>query len=180
MSNNQTETQTTQAMPPMQVNAFPPGTTSINKAAALNQQQNINNQVNLTKLSGGRKRRMRGGQNGVASTTSSVTVVPSPPSYAVNPDATQTNFTDLTKLNETAYRNAQYDSAATKSDTAAIAATNNQNAGGWKKTRGWKKKGGSWTHWGCLSGGKKHRRKTKRTKRTKRTNKHRKTKRHHR
>lgn len=168
MSSNQS-TDTTNviqptAMPAQTMLSYPKGANSPMTAGVALQQQQGASQQKLINTSGGRRRRhrrsLRGG-NGVVA-------VPPVPVSAPDPGATKVNYTALTTLSELGASQSAYDTAKTPADTAAIAAANNKGGG-------WKKKGGSF--WGCLSGGKQHRRKTRKSRRSK---KHRKTKRRYR
>ena len=169
MSSNQsidtTNVKQATAMPAQTMPSYPLGANSMMTAGPALQQQQAENQTNLAKLGGRRRnhrRSLRGGQNGAAASSANVIVVPTVPVGAPDPAATGGNYAALTNLAEVGASQAVYDTAKTPADTAAIAATNNKGGG-------WKKKGGSF--WGCLSGGKKYRRKTRKSRKTRRSRK---------
>jgi hypothetical protein len=138
---------------------FPPGSNSIYSAGVVEQRNQSQMQTDLVKKSGGsrrsgsrrrtRSRRMRGGQPMVA--------VQPAPSYAPDKTATNNNNAALTELAQKTQNNAAFDKTTSQSQVATIS-TQQQNIyngkGGKKKYRKNGKKGGSWPHWGCLSGGK--------------------------
>ena len=142
------------AMPPQTVQPLAAGATSPMQSAQIQQQQQIQQQMALIgkgKTGGKRtkRRKIRGG-------ASAQIVVPSVQPGAVNSAQTQTQYADLTALASKQQSQAVFDSG----NTAKVAAT---------QKGGRKMKGGTWPVWGCLSGGKKsrrrHRRKTRKTRR---------------
>ena len=178
------------AMPPQVATPMPPGSTSPMNAGVKLQQQQTTGQMNLIgqgKTGGssrrgrgrGKRRSMRGqkmrGQKMRGRKMSGQKMrggvgvqVPPVPAGGVNPAATGDNYKDLTTLATNQSSQSVYDGAKTPGDTAAVQA---QQIGGSRK----RIKGGSWPVWGCLSGGKKSRRKSCKCKRRK----NKRTKRHH-
>jgi hypothetical protein len=152
------------AMPAATQSNYPRGAYSPMTAGVILQQQQNASQLKLINPSGGR--RLRGGQ----SNANALILVPQVPAGAVDPAATKGNYTAITNLAEVGASQSVYDSAQTKEAAAA-----NQKAGS-KKGGKWKK-GGSWPVWGCLSGGRKYRRKSRKGRKSR---KNRKTKRRHR
>ncbi len=148
------------AMPAETQPNYPRGAYSPMTAGVILQQQQNASQLKLINASGGR--RLRGGQ----SNANALILVPPVPSGSVNPTATGNNYAKITNLAEVGASQAVYDSAQTK-EAAADAATKT-GGGKWKK-------GGSL--WGCLSGGRKYRRKSRKGRKSR---KNRKTKRRHR
>jgi len=165
MTNNSPVLQPT-AMPAQKVPNYPDGANSPMTAGVILQQQQIATQQKLINPSGGRKRkrRIRGGQPGVATNAGLVIIVPSVPAGSVNPTATGNNYEAITKLAQVGASQAVYDNAQTPAATAAIAVN---------------QKGGSGSLWGCLSGGKKYRKSRKSRKISRKSRKNRKTKRRH-
>jgi|688.fasta_scaffold08960_9 hypothetical protein len=147
------------AMPEQVLTTMPPGSKGPMDAGVKMQQQQTASQMALI---GGRKIRgsrrncmskymskfMRGGATPVVQ-------VPPVSAGAVNPQATQSNYTDLTQLAQMQSSQAAFDNAKTPEQTAGIAAQQQALYSG--KTGGSSKRGGSWPVWGCLSGGKKSR-----------------------
>ena len=178
--NNQTTTQSTTiipatAMPPQPIQPLAAGATSPMQSAQIQQQQQINKQMALIgkggakrrksrklrsgKLSGSKLRggKLRGGANGVAN--NSQILVPPLQTGAVNHEQTAGQYADLTALASKQQSQAVYD----RGNTAAIAASQQ----GGKRLKGEKRlKGGMWPVWGCLSGGKQTRRRSRRIKRS--------------
>ena len=128
----------TTAMPQQNIPPLQAGATSPGKSAIMTQNQNTSQQMALIGKSGGaRKRRYRGGN---------AIIVPAPPPGSVNQSETAAEYTNLTKLAEQQAAQSVYD----KGNTANVASA---------------QKGGSWTAWRCLSGGKKSKRRTRKSKR---------------
>ena len=168
--NNQTTTQSTTiipstAMPPQPIQPLAAGATSPMQSAQIQQQQQINKQMALIGKGGAKRRKsrklrggkLRGGSNGVAN--NSQILVPPLQTGAVNHEQTAGQYADLTALASKQQSQAVYDSG----NTAAIAASQQ----GGKRLKGEKRlKGGMWPVWGCLSGGKQTRRRSRRIKRS--------------
>jgi hypothetical protein len=138
------------AMPQQSISGMPPGSTSTMNAGLILQQQQINKQMALIGKSGGSKksmirRRFHGG---------AVPVIQVPPvtSGAVNPQQTGANYKELSILAENQATKSTYDNAKTPAQTAAIQQQQQT------LYKGGSKRGGSWSRWGCLSGGKKSKR----------------------
>jgi hypothetical protein len=130
---------------------MPPGSKGPMDAGVKMQQQQTASQMALIggrKIRGSRRNCMRGGATPVVQ-------VPPVSAGAVNPQATQSNYTDLTQLAQMQSSQAAFDNAKTPEQTAGIAAQQQALYSG--KTGGSSKRGGSWPVWGCLSGGKKSR-----------------------
>jgi hypothetical protein len=147
------------AMPQQVLTTMPPGSRGPMDAGVKMQQQQTASQMALI---GGRK--IRGSRRNCMSKFMSkfmrggvapVVQVPPVSAGAVNPQATQANYTDLTKLTQMQAGQAAFDNAKTPEQTAEIAAQQQALYSG--KTGGSSKRGGSWPVWGCLSGGKKSR-----------------------
>lgn len=170
------------AMPPQIITPLAAGATSPMQSAQIQQQQQTDKQMALIGTKGGGKRRggkrrgstqrrtkrrsakrrqFKGGANGVANNAQ--ILVPSVQAGAVNSEQTAGQYADLTALASTQQSQAVYD----KGNTASVAAQQGGN----------NMKGGTWPVWGCLSGGKKTRRKNKRYKKNKRNTKNK--RRHH-
>jgi hypothetical protein len=152
------------ALPTSTTKPFPTGSNSIYTAGVVEQRNQSQIQTNLVKKSGGGKRYMRGGQPMVA--------VQSAPSYAPDKTATNNNNAALTELAQKTQNNAAFDKTTSQSQVASIS-TQQQNVYNGKGG----KRGGSWPHWGCLSGGKQTRKKRCKKRRCR---KRRKTRRHRR
>jgi hypothetical protein len=178
MSNQPTMIQST-AMPTQVLPTMPPGSKGIMDAGVKQQQIQTQSQMALIGKTGGSKQ-MKGGKHRayMMGGNAPVVQVPPVPSGTVNPQATGVNYKGLTELAQQQAGQAVYDTAKTPAQTASIAAQQqavyNGKTGGSRKY----KRGGSWPKWGCLSGGKKSRRKSRKScKRGVKRNK--KTKRHH-
>jgi len=171
----------TDALPQNTVKPFPGGANNIYTAGLVTQNnQNLKQNTLVGKQSGGKKR-YRGGAVPLSPTP--VVQVQAAPSYAVNKDVTNDINTKIAGLAVSNQNNAAFDGTVNgnPSDTARIAAQQQATYTGKggsikRRTTSKSKKGGSWTVWGCLSGGKKSR-KSRRSRRRK-TRKH--MKRHHR
>lgn len=140
-------------MPLQVVPAMPPGSTSPMSAGIKLQQQQTNEHMALIgqgKNGGSKRRRLRGGAEGPP-----VVQVPAVPTGTVNSQATGGNYKELTALSQQQASQSVYDTARTPGQTAGIAAQQQALYSG--KTGG-SKRGGSWPVWGCLSGGKKSKR----------------------
>jgi len=147
----------TDALEPNTMKPLPPGATDIYKAGIVKQQNEVALQQSLI---GGIKRRrkmrktrrMKGG-------TGPVVVVQSAPSYSPNLDATNKLNTDIAKLANENYNNAIFDKTVDGNQAeVAKLSTQQQNVYNGKGGKKWlSKKGGAWPVWGCLSGGKKSR-----------------------
>jgi len=150
----------TNAMPEQVLSTMPPGSKGPMDAGIKMQQQQTAEHMALigeTKTGGSKnKRKIRGGA------TTPVATVPPLSSGAVNPGATQANYTDLTNLALKQQTDSTFDNARTPGDTAALQAQQQalySGTGGSKKRM--TKRGGSWPVWGCLSGGKQSRKSRK-------------------
>jgi hypothetical protein len=125
---------------------LPPGANSPMNAGVINQQNQINAQMNL-----------------IGSSKGGAPVVQVPPvsSVAPNPELTGNNFKNLTQLAQQQQTDASFDNAKTPQETAAIQHQQQSlyKSGGYKRKRTFSKRGGSWPKWGCLSGGRKTKRK---------------------
>jgi hypothetical protein len=150
----------TGSIPPQKVPALPVGANNIYQAGIITAQKDA---ASLNQLIGGKKRckkkknsRYKGGA------TQAVILAPSVPSYATG--GTQDNYTKLAELGLNVQNAGVYDATKTQSQVAGISTEQNNIYNG---------KGGSSTHWGCLSGGNKSKRKKSRFKKKQR--KHRKT-----
>jgi hypothetical protein len=150
------------AMPKQIVPAYPANSNSPMSAGLVKQQQQAELQNSLAKTGGYRRRRTytKGG---------AVIQVPPVPAGTISPAATGGNYKGITELAQQQSSQAVYDNSTSPSQTAAIAAQQqSQNKTGGSR-RG--KRGGSFTRWGCFSGGKKYsrkgncKRKSRRTKR---------------
>lgn len=161
------------AMPPQTIKPLATGATSPMQSAQIHQQQLTQQQMRLIGKTGGRKRhqtkrkKIRGGAAGGVANNAQI-VVPAVPPGAVNSAQTQNEYAMLTQLASKQQSEAVFD----EGNTAAVAATQK----GGRKIKGARKmRGGSWPVWGCLSGGKKskrkHRRKTRNTRKTRKTKK---------
>jgi len=149
------------AMPPQSKNTLQPGATSPMNSAYIASQQQTKAQMNLI-----------GSSKGGAPTVQ----VPPVSSSSPNPGQTSDNYKDLTQLAQTQQTQSAFDNAKTPQQTAAI---QQQQQALYKS--GGSKRGGSWPKWGCLSGGRKTKRKGRRTRKGRkgrRTRKGRKSKRH--
>lgn len=144
MTNTSTNIVQTDAMPRQNISSMPAGATSPMNAGIISQQQQINQQMALIGTSGGSKKSKR---RTLIGGNSPVVLVPPIQSGSVNPQATGANYTELTKLSNNANTQGTFDNAKTTEDTATIA-TKQQAL---YKTGGSTKVG----TWGCLSGGKK-------------------------
>jgi len=163
------------ALPQQKMQPLLPGAKNPFESAMISQQNeakllnSLVGGIRRLKKSKSRRIKLKGGADGAIP----VVIAPSAPSIDTSPAVTNANFSDLTKLAVNAQNNAAFDATTSQSQVAKIA--ENQEAvysgkGGKKKWSS--KKGGSFTVWGCLSGGKKSK-KHKKTSRYKR--KHRKT-----
>lgn len=153
-------------MPPMTTQPFPSGSNSVYTAGIVAQQNQAKLQTAASQL-GGIKRHRRNRKSYRSKGGASI-VVPSPPSYDPNKGVSQDNLTNISALTASATQNATYDNTKNQADVSQIAAQNAQlyNTKGGTNKRTINKKGGSWSVWTCLSGGKKSikHRKTKRRK----------------
>ena len=145
------------AMPPQTVPAMPAGATSpMSAGVKLQQQQNANQMALIGQgKSGGSKRRRSMKRGGAA-----VLQVPPVPAGTVNPEATGGNYQALTTLASNQQSQAVFDTATTPAQTASLAAQQQADYKSGGSRRG--KRGGSWPVWGCLSGGKKSKRRGRR------------------
>ena len=150
----------TGSIPPQKVPALPVGANNIYQAGMITAQKDA---ASLNQLIGGKKKhkknkkyRYKGGSS------QTVILAPSVPSYATQ--GTQGNYIKLAELGLKVQNAGVYDATKTQSQVAGISTEQNNIYNG---------KGGSSTHWGCLSGGNKSKRKKSRCKRKHR--KHRKT-----
>lgn len=156
-------------MPPQTTQPFPPGANNIFTAGTIKQQQNATAQNALTQGGGVRRRRHSKKRKNVRGTIVRGTIVrggaiavPPVPSSAVDKGATTNNYTDITSLSANAQNNASYDKTTNPGQVAAISAQQQSTKTGGSKRR--MKRGGSWPKWGCLSGGKKTRKRHKKRK----------------
>lgn len=164
MSNNIIQSD---AMPKQTISPLAPGATSPGNSALMASKLQTQQQMALigeSKNGGSKKykgsKKYRGGSPPVVQ-------VPPVSSGTVNPQQTASNYTGLTKLAQEQQTQAVFDNAKNPGDTAALQAQQQAmyKSGGSKKRTN--KKGGSWPKWGCLSGGKKSKRRTNQNKRTK-------------
>lgn len=151
-------------MPPQTTQPFPPGANNMFTAGIIKQQQNATAQNALTQGGGVRRRRHSKKRKNVRG---GAIAVPPVPSSAVDKGATTNNYTDITSLSANAQNNASYDKTTNPGQVAAISAQQQSTKTGGSKRR--MKRGGSWPKWGCLSGGKKTR---KRHKKRRKSNRH--------
>jgi hypothetical protein len=162
------------AMPKQELAPLQPGANSPGQSAAMLQQQQINKQMALTGKTGGK--RVKTGSFHLKGGVPPNVEVPNPPPGSVNPQQTQGNYTQLTALAQQQQQQSTYDNAKTPAETAALQSQNNKvynSTGG----RASSKKGGYWPKWGCLSGGKHTKVKTRKGKKvTSRRGKNRRTK----
>jgi len=147
----------TESLPPQKVPALPVGANNIYQAGMITAQKDA---ASLNQLIGGTKRRKKGKYSRYKGGASqAVILAPSVPSYAT--PGTQGNYTSLAKLGMDVQNAGVFDTTKTQSQVAGLSTEQNKIYNG---------KGGSSTHWGCLSGGNKSKCKKSRCKR-----KHRKT-----
>lgn len=176
MTNTSTNIVNTGAMPSQDISPMPAGATSPMNAGFLKQQAQIDQQTALigNGKSGGSKRKQTKRDKLIGGT---VVKVPTVPPGAVDHQATGGNYKALTTLSQNIQTQSAFDQAKTPAQTAGIAAQQQSLYKGGNYRRG--KRGGSWPVWGCLSGGKKSRkRRGKRSCKCKKGNNKR-TKRHH-
>jgi hypothetical protein len=172
MSNNIIQSS---AMPKQTITPLAPGATSPANSALITSQLQTQQHMALIGQgkSGGTKKYYKKYRGGSAP----VVQVPPVSSGTVNPQQTASNYTGLTKLAQDQQTQAVFDNAKNPGDTAALQAQQEAiyKSGGSKKRTN--KKGGSWPKWGCLSGGKKSKRRTNKNKKNKKSRKN--SRRHH-
>jgi hypothetical protein len=179
MTNTPTNIVNTGAMPTQDISAMPAGATSPMNAGMLKQQEQIDQHMALigNGKSGGSKRNQTKRDKLIGGTVVPVVQVPQVQSGSVNPQATSSNYTDLTKLSQNIQTGAAFDEAKTPAQTAGIAAQQQALYKGGSYRKG--KRGGSWPVWGCLSGGKKSRKRRGKKSCKCKKGKNKRTKRHH-
>ena len=143
----------TGSIPPQKVPALPVGANNIYQAGMITAQKDA---ASLNQLIGGKKKHKKFRHKGGAS--QAVIVVPSVPSYAA--PGTQGNYTRIAELGSKVQNDGVYDTTKTQSEVASISTEQNKIYYG---------KGGSSTHWGCLSGGKKSKCKKSKCNKSKKT-----------
>lgn len=150
-----------QAMPPQIMQSLPTGANNIFTAAIIKQQQNASAQNALTQNGGIIKSRRTQRTKKRKAVRGGAITVPPVPSTAVDKTGTTNNYTQITTLAEGTQEAAKYDNTTNQGQVAAIAAQQSTKTGGSKRRI---KRGGSWPKWGCLSGGKKTRKRHKKRK----------------
>ena len=154
MSSQQPVIMQNPALEPATQKPFPAGANSINTAGIVSMNNAAKSQ---TALIGGIKRlhKMRNSKGGAAQV-----LVSAAPSYAVNQSDTNDANKQLAELALSTQNNASFDNTVNgnQADVSIIAAKSQATYNGkGGRTRSSAKKGGSFSGWGCFSGGKKSR-----------------------
>jgi hypothetical protein len=163
------------AMPEQKLPPYPDGANSPMTAGIIAQQQNAELQNARNKIGGSKYRKTKHNKRKYKGGATPVVQVPAVPSGTVNQGATNSNYKDITSLAQQQQTDMIFDSAQKPSDTALLSAKQQAlysgKTGGSKRNRMtykrnhnkkqtnkrhvYKRKGGSYPVWGCLSGGRK-------------------------
>ena len=156
----------TGSLPPQKVSALPVGANNIYQAGMITAEKDAASQNQL--IGGTKRRKKRKNSRYKGGASQAVIHAPSVPSYAA--PGPQGNYTELAKLGLNVQNAGVYDTTKSQSQVAGISTEQNNTYNG---------KGGSSVHWGCLSGGKKSKRKRSyKCKKSRCKRKHRKTCKH--
>jgi len=144
--------------PELTVKPYPPGASGMRSASIANNNNSANQQNELNKIGGTRRRKFKRIRGGATGSTITVPVVPNPvPETGSGQNTTSANVTNSTKVGAAESANSKYDACVGQGASCGM-------SGGKKRSTF---KGGKHVHWGCMSGGVSRRKKGSRKSRRK-------------